>query len=850
MKKRYLLLVITILFLLPTVLAQTISVIPSSQTLTLGDTITIEIQASGVTDLYGMQFDLSFDETKLQYISITEGQFLQSGASTFEVGPTSTSNGLIDNYAITRLSPATTGVDGSGVLATIEFQALAIGTSSLTLSDTLFSDSSFTSISHTTQPGSVTINPSCTPTGISESICNGVDDDCDNEIDENYVGLPTTCGQGECAATGLTSCVGGQVQDSCTPGDPVAETCNLLDDNCDGSVDETAADCTGLTSICLSGQCVECVTDADCDNGLFCDGVETCNLNVCQSGSPPADDGITCTIDNCVEATQEITNTPDHTQCQNGLYCDGSEICDPILNCQPGIPVVPDDGIACTTDSCDETIDSIINLPDNSLCDNSLFCDGSEICHQTLGCQDQADPCTLGQTCDEQENQCNAIPGFCQSDQDCNDDLFCNGIETCVSNQCQSGTPPTTDDGITCTIDSCDETTDTILNTPTDSICDNNLFCDGIETCDAQLDCLSDSPPTTDDGITCTIDSCNEVTDEVQNIPVDSLCDNNLFCDGVETCSPTLDCQPGSLVQCPPGEECNENKDQCEAIIGTCIISSVSWSTSSANQDETANLNVEGTPDCDGKIVSFIVKEYDTLLNPHDDVETTPSSVSFIGTTATGSWVAEFQEDVAGDPEYYFIATTEGVPYETGKGEQELLSVQITRTSPKTISLPLQTGKNLISFPIIVEDPSVESVFASIEVSADTLYTYDNGWKVHHFDGRPSNLQNIEPGRGYVLFMNQPASLQVTGTIRESDLTLPQFNLRQGWNFIGTFSPNQPRDNILSGIGYTDLYKFDPISQDYVLIETNEELNELDGYWIYVDDISTISPVFLAPPTK
>ena len=43
-----------------------------------------------------------------------------------------------------------------------------------------------------------------------------------------------------CASTGVTSCVGGAVLDSCTPGSGAADdtTCDGIDDDCDGSIDE------------------------------------------------------------------------------------------------------------------------------------------------------------------------------------------------------------------------------------------------------------------------------------------------------------------------------------------------------------------------------------------------------------------------------------------------------------------------------------------------------------------------------------------------------------------------------------------------------------------------------------
>ena len=71
--------------------------------------------------------------------------------------------------------------------------------------------------------------------------CDGVDDDCNGEEDEDYVGSGTTCGQGACARNGEMLCVNGQVVNSCQAGDPLAETdatCDDVDDNCDGQIDE------------------------------------------------------------------------------------------------------------------------------------------------------------------------------------------------------------------------------------------------------------------------------------------------------------------------------------------------------------------------------------------------------------------------------------------------------------------------------------------------------------------------------------------------------------------------------------------------------------------------------------
>jgi len=66
----------------------------------------------------------------------------------------------------------------------------------------------------------------------------------------------------------------------------------------------------------------------------------------------------------------------------------------------------------------------------------------------------------------------------CTGDAECDDGLFCNGVETCNtgSGTCEAGTPPDCDDGDPCTADGCDPSTgctnDPIPDADTDGACD------------------------------------------------------------------------------------------------------------------------------------------------------------------------------------------------------------------------------------------------------------------------------------------------------------------------------------------------------------------------------------------
>lgn len=68
--------------------------------------------------------------------------------------------------------------------------------------------------------------------------CNGADNNCDGRIDEGYVSATTTCGIGACASAGIRQCIDGGLVDTCKPYNPTAESCDGIDNNCDGQTDE------------------------------------------------------------------------------------------------------------------------------------------------------------------------------------------------------------------------------------------------------------------------------------------------------------------------------------------------------------------------------------------------------------------------------------------------------------------------------------------------------------------------------------------------------------------------------------------------------------------------------------
>jgi hypothetical protein len=88
-------------------------------------------------------------------------------------------------------------------------------------------------------PDDPTIHPD------AEEVCNLLDDNCDNRVDE---GVRPTCGEGWCRRA-ATTCD----ESTCYPGPPSEETCNFIDDDCNGIVDDGEL-CDGDLQ-CIAGEC-------------------------------------------------------------------------------------------------------------------------------------------------------------------------------------------------------------------------------------------------------------------------------------------------------------------------------------------------------------------------------------------------------------------------------------------------------------------------------------------------------------------------------------------------------------------------------------------------------------------
>lgn len=260
---------------------------------------------------------------------------------------------------------------------------------------------------------------------------------------------------------------------SCNGTAPSTQTCGADPDGtgclaaplCDGA-GQAPANCQAAQNEPAGTLCT--------DNGVFCDGVEACDAGgSCVSPGDPCagPDGDGDCAESCDEGADACTGPdPTGSTCDDGLWCNGADTCNASGQCSQhvGDPCPGPDGDGDCAESCDESVDMCtLNDGLGQACDDGLFCNGADTCDGGGMCATHAgDPCPApggdadcNQSCDEGVDMCTAYDGDGAA---CDDGLFCNGPDSCLGGTCSTsvGDPcPGPDNDPNCN-ESCDETAD------------------------------------------------------------------------------------------------------------------------------------------------------------------------------------------------------------------------------------------------------------------------------------------------------------------------------------------------------------------------------------------------------
>jgi len=457
----------------------------------------------------------------------------------------------------------------------------------------------FTQCQQTNEWGSCKGKRICTAEGLSpcdapppsEEACNGLDDDCDGDVDEpveisgDYVSLcddANPCTQDEClGASGCKSemlaggeCIDG---DPCTMGDHcVGGECLGAPLSCDDKNICTDDSCDGI------GGCTNQLNSATCDDGNDCTVADYCQQGECAGYQ------LEC---NC-EEDQDCDAFEDGNACNGSLFCDKSKLpfncvvdAASVVKCPP----VSGSAAQCLENNCDPAAGSCSTVP----------------IHEGFACTDE-NPCTVGESCADGKCSGGVSPNcndgnpctqdICDPQQGCvhvninaacNDGNSCTLGDTCTEGECAGTEQKDCDDGNQCTVDSCVPSSG-CKHESAAVPCDDGNACTADDICTAAGTCIGMTSVSCDDSNPCTKDTCAPAKG-CTSAPAPGACSDGNQCTIGDECKNGA-CAAGAPMVCNDNNACT--KDACDK--GACIFAPAEGPCDDGNECTTVDICKNG----------------------------------------------------------------------------------------------------------------------------------------------------------------------------------------------------------------------------------------------------------------